>query len=521
MWNVKLHAIFKRVIVYVITIVAPFLLWLCLEYLANSITHRFDPLKVDKNKKTLYINQDYFNDYFVAEQERFFNTSSSNRAIHLEKKNRFRIFCLGGSTTAGYPYNTLPEYNCPASFPNYLRAILQYNRDLPEIEMLNLGSNAFNSLSLLALFDDVKQYNPDLLIIYTGHNEYFGPNEFSLSARVSRIFNKKWVHHSMLRLRQTYLYQGLRWVIKKVAGRGIASYKNYAQWSMKNTVAFDDPIHEEVANNFRNNLSELVQRAKRQGIKVVICTPISNLTFPPFVSQFSKKLDVAAKADWDTLRNQASRLFDQQRYDEALGVWKKIYEIDSTYADVHYYIGMNFARLEEYEVANQALTRALELDALPFRARPKIQQICREVAQTENVILADSDWFFRQLSGKQFPEPSLMLDHVHPNEPGYYYLALFLAKTLVENGVFYGIKQIQYPSLERTREVLDIFDFVAYKVEYDFSRQSYLAQLAQLNPAVNAVVREIGEQAIRRARQIGEQLSKQQQAEIEQEKEKK
>ncbi len=521
MWNVKLTVIFKRVIFYIIAIVTPFLIWLSLEYVANSITHRFDPLKVDKHKKTLYLNQDYFNDFFLAEQDRFFNTSASNRAIHLDKKNRFRIFCLGGSTTAGYPYNTLPEYNCHASFPNYLRAILQYNRNLPEIEMLNLGSNAFNSLSLLKLFDDVIQYDPDLVIIYTGHNEYFGPNEFSLSTSASRLLNKKWVHHSLLRLRQTYLYQGVRWVIKKITGRGIVKYQNYAQWSLRNTVSPNDPIHDDVTKNFQDNLTAIVRQARDRGIKVVICTPISNLTFPPFVSRFSHKLDFVAQANWDTLRNQASMLFDQHRYDEALGIWKKIYEIDSSYADVHYYIGMNFARLEEYEVASQALTRALELDALPFRARPSIQKICREVAKNEHVILADSDWFFRQLSGKHYPEPSLMLDHVHPNEPGYYYLALFLAKTLVENGVFYGVKQIQYPSLEQTREALDIFDFVAYKVEYDFSRQSYLAQLAELNPAIKSVVLEIGEQAIRRAREIGEQLSKQQQAEIDQQREKK
>ncbi len=466
------------------------------------ISHRFDPFKVDKKKKSLYLNQDYFNDFFIVEQEHFFNTSSSNRALHLEKKNRFRIFCLGGSTTAGYPYNTLPDYNCPASFPNYLRAILQYNHDLPEIEMLNLNSNAFNSLSVLKLFEDVKQYDPDLLIIYMGHNEYFGPNEFSLSTNTSRLFNKKIFHNAFLRLRQTYLYQGLRWILKKINKKGIAAYQNYAEWSLKNTIAFDDPYHEEVRKNFKQNLTELVRMAKQQGITVVLCTPISNLTFPPFVSRFSCNLDFVEKANWDTLRNQSSELFNQKRYFDALDVWKKIYDIDSTHADIHYYVGMNYAMLDEYEIAAQALNRAADLDALPFRAKSYINEVCREVAKAENIILADTDQFFRQLSGKHYPEPSLLLDHVHPTEPGYYYLALFLARTLIENKIFYGVRQIQYPSLEETREALQIFDFVAYKVEYDFTQQSYLAQLSELNPAIKNVLLDIREQSIRRSKEI-------------------
>ena len=511
----KLNNRYKKVVFYVLAIVTPFVTWLLLEFLANSITHRFDPLKVDKQKKSLYLNQDYFTDFFLYELEHFWNTSASNRAIHLEKKNRIRIFTLGGSTTAGYPYNTLPEYNCPASFPNYLRAILQYNKDLPEIEILNAASNAFNSLSILKVFNNIKKYDPDLIIVYTGHNEYFGPNEFALSKKAGSFFNNKSINYGFLNLRQTYLYQGLRWILKKILKRGEVEYKDYAEWSLQNTVPFDDPYQQEVKNNFERNLTDLVQMAKKEGIKVVLCTPISNLTFPPFVSQFSRELDEATKALWDTLLVQAGKLFEQQRYADALGIWKQLYEIDSTYADVHYYIGMNYTMLKEYNIANQALTRAADLDALPFRAKSFIREICRQVAEKENVILADTDQFFRQLSGKYYPEPSMLLDHVHPTEPGYYYLAMFLARMMVNNGVFHRVKQIQFPTLEMTREALQIYDFVAYKVEYDFTRQSYLRQLSELNPAINNTLVRIQKNAITRAKEIGQQIAKEQHREEE------
>jgi tetratricopeptide (TPR) repeat protein len=284
---------------------------------------------------------------------------------------------------------------------------------------------------------------------------------------------------------------------------------------LQNTLSLNDPYHEIVSKNFKKNLTELVHRAQQKGIKVVLCTPISNLTFPPFVSRFTRHFDPTQTANWDTLRNRASALFDQGQYAAALDFWQKLYAIDSTYADVHYYTGMNYAKLNDYEIANQALTQAADLDALPFRAKSYIRELCREVAGNENVILADTDQFFRQLSGKYYPEPSLLLDHVHPTEPGYYYLALFLARTLVAQGVFPGVRDLQYPSLEKTRVALDIYDFVAYKVEFDFTQKSYLAQLSELNPAIKYMLMGIREHAASRAKEIEQQLLKEQPAEEE------
>ena len=498
----------RKIVFYIVAVLLPFIFWLSIEFVANAITHRFDPLKVDRKKGTLYLNQDYFTDFYLFDLDHFWNTSSSNRAIYREKGNRFRIITLGGSTTAGYPYNTLPQYKCPASFPNYLRAILQYNKNLPEIEMLNLGSNAFNSLSVLKVFNDIKKYDPDLVIVYSGHNEYFGPNEFALSKSTNKLFSSKLIFNSFLKLRQTYLYQGLRWILKKVIKRGEVEYKDYVEWSLQNTISADDNYNQLVRENYERNLSELAKAAKNAGIKLVLCTPISNVTFPPFYSQFSKSLDSTTKAHWDTLFAQAGEMFDQGKYDDALAVWKKLYEIDSTNANVHYYTGMNYAKLKDYEIANLALERATDLDALPFRAKSFIRDICRKVAKRENVILADTDFFFRQLSQKYYPEPSLLLDHVHPTEPGYYYLALFLARTLIDNDVFPGVKEIKFPTLDQTREALGIYDFVAYKVEFDFTKQSYLSDLGKLNPAIAALLLRIREEAITRAKKIGQELMK-------------
>ena len=168
--------------------ILPIFIWLSLEMVLNSFTHRFDPLLKDGKKKTLHLNQKYFNDFFLYNLPVFQTTSTVNRAIHAEKGKRFRIFTLGGSTTAGYPYNTFPDFKCPASFPNYLRAVLSYNPQIPEVEILNAGCNALSSLEVLLVFKDMVKYKPDLVIVYRSEERRVGKS-VDLGGR--RIIKKK------------------------------------------------------------------------------------------------------------------------------------------------------------------------------------------------------------------------------------------------------------------------------------------------------------------------------------------
>jgi len=56
---------FKTFVFYIILIVTPFVLWLTVEFALNQITDRFEPLKTNKENQSLYLNQDYFNDFFL------------------------------------------------------------------------------------------------------------------------------------------------------------------------------------------------------------------------------------------------------------------------------------------------------------------------------------------------------------------------------------------------------------------------------------------------------------------------
>ena len=499
---------FKKSIFIIVLIITPFVLWLGVEFLLNQITDRFEPLKVNKQNKSLYLNQDYFNDFFLYHLPTFLTTSASNRAIHLEKKDRIRIFCLGGSTTAGYPYNTFPQYKCPASFPNYLRAILQYNKNIPELDVLNVGCNALNSFNILQVFKDLTKYDPDIVIVYTGHNEFFGPNEFALPKEKALLYYNQKFSGLLYHLRRTYLYQGLRGLIHLFAKKSEAGHQDYLTWSKQNYVTYDDPINEIVKKNFEKNLTELARIARGKNIRVILCTPVSNWTFPPFISKHSRDLLPQEQSLWDSLYVQAQKYYAEEKYEESLNSWNKLKNIDSTYADVYYQMGKAYTKLAQYDHASYELWKAKDYDALPFRARSFISPIVRKVATNEGLPLVDEEQFFIQMSGQFIPHVGLLLEHLHPNAAGYYYLAYFMAQIMVKNHFFKGVTEIQYPEIKKCDEVLNILDFVVDKVEFDLANESYLERLSDLNPEIKPFLARIRQRAYDHAQQVGQEIAK-------------
>jgi hypothetical protein len=57
--------------------------------------------------------------------------------------------------------------------------------------LLNAGCNALNSLNVLDVFTSLIKYKPDLVIVYSGHNEFFGPNEFVIAKEKTALYQNR------------------------------------------------------------------------------------------------------------------------------------------------------------------------------------------------------------------------------------------------------------------------------------------------------------------------------------------
>ena len=95
-------------------------------------------------------------------------TPSKDLFLLKKPKDIFRIFVMGGSTTAGFPYGN------NMMFSRILQKQLESIYPTKKFEIINVATAAINSYTLLDFIDEVLEQKPDLILIYAGHNEYYG-----------------------------------------------------------------------------------------------------------------------------------------------------------------------------------------------------------------------------------------------------------------------------------------------------------------------------------------------------------
>jgi len=110
-----------------------------------------------------------------------------------------RIFALGGSSTAGYPY--MPY----TSFPAQLRRKLDARFFDVRVEVVNLGMTAVNSYTLWDIRNAVLQQEPDAILIYAGHNEYYGA--LGAGSTTYALGNHVWLKRLLLYLKDSVLFR--------------------------------------------------------------------------------------------------------------------------------------------------------------------------------------------------------------------------------------------------------------------------------------------------------------------------
>lgn len=80
--------------------------------------------------------------------------------------DEFRIFCLGGSTVQGRPFAI------ETSFTTWLEINLQAADPRRRWQVVNCGGVSYASYRLVPILEEILNYRPDLIILYTGHNEF-------------------------------------------------------------------------------------------------------------------------------------------------------------------------------------------------------------------------------------------------------------------------------------------------------------------------------------------------------------
>lgn len=301
-----------------------------------------------------------------------------------------RIFVMGESAAAGFPY--------PANgaFSNVLANALQDVLPSDTVEVVNLGIAATNSYTIADLAPDVIAQRPDAILIYAGHNEYYGALGAGSTETLGAVPAFVRLYLRLQRFK-TFL------LLRNVVGIAFAAAHGESPFatpdphpSRMETVVRDQRItlggkvYERGKRQFESNLLIALGAFQRAGVPVFIGSTPSNLRDQKPFGSLASPADSSAATVFDSARAALSR------------------------ADI--------------ERARLLFARARDLDIIRFRAPGEFREIIKGAATKTGAHYVPSEEAFDSAARYGIPGLDLFLEHVHPNAGGY----LLLGRTYFE-----------------------------------------------------------------------------------------
>ncbi len=375
-----------------IAIVLPFAFLLLLEGALRLFHYGYDTalfIEAPGNSDYLVFNPTASKRYFTDQG----NATTGNREPFRKVKapGTMRIFVLGESTTIGYPY----FHN--GSFHRWLEYRLM--REFPDkkMEIVNIALTAVNSYTVLGFAREVVHYEPDAVLIYAGHNEYYGALGVGST---NRLGGNPALVHTLLWLRQFRVVQLFAQGIGRLSRLFSSGVSKAGKTRMElmvgeQQIPYGSPLFERGITQFRNNMDKTLAIFHNEGIPVFISNVVSNLRDQhPFIS-------VPPDAASDDFSNGTQ-------------AWGQ----------------------GNFVAAKADFTRAKEQDALRFRAPEAINGIIDELSKKyDNTHLVDTRAAFEAASDHGIVGNSLLLEHVHPNLMGYALLSDAFYRALQQQGL--------------------------------------------------------------------------------------
>ncbi len=391
----------KKVFFFLLAMLIPVLFFLFLESSLRLSNYRGDT-------RLFLFPEEYFEgEYGFANRNfnarYFFNVTNlpgySNDAFLTQKPDTsFRIFVMGGSSTAGYPYG----FN--GTFSRVTADALQDILPGRLVESVNLGASAVNTYTLYDQIPEILEQKPDAIFIYTGHNEFYGALGAGSSEQFGAFPGFVRTYLKLQRLKTFMLLRdGIasfsRWIASGILGEPHPASDGTLMQRMvgDQTITLDSRTFEYGINQFESNLDAILARLRKEGLPVFISSITSNIKEQePFVSIETPELPPA-----------------NQVYQEA----------------GRYY------RQGNYERAYERFVYAKDLDGLKFRAPAIFNDIIRQKAEKHGAFYVPVYETIREHSENRITGLDLMLEHLHPNKTGYYLIGKTFYDSVVSSGI--------------------------------------------------------------------------------------
>ncbi len=357
----------------------------------------------------LQINRGYLEKYFPANVVLLPEFKPSLMRRH-KTPATFRVLCLGGSSMFGTPYQM------SATIPSILRKQLRHMMPEKEVEVINLGASAINTNVIADLSGDLLAFQPDLVLLYAGHNEFYGPDGVGASFLEKHLAFLTPLKYKLRDLRIVrFLQRGLARVLER---KTPDEQRNMMKLVSEGTqIETGSTEAERIFSLFERNLRTILRTFQDAHVPIIVSGVTSNLLFPPFSYPHPSELQGI---------DEELRL---GRYSVDPDDVRVRLNSDSINAGLSYYLGRSYYRLGNSNSAVYLLRQARDFDLLKFRAPERVNTIITQLCKELDVSSISADSAFSSQSPLGVPGDNLFWEHLHPNARGYYLLSdLFLKK---------------------------------------------------------------------------------------------
>ena len=350
--------------------------------------------------------------------------------------NGFRVFCLGGSTVRGRPYET------DTAFPKWLELELADCDSTRHYEVINCGGLSYASYRLTRILEEVLHYEPDLIVIATGHNEFLEDRTYA--AIKTRSAARVWIEDRLHSLRTvrfvSRLYNdgdnsGRTILTDTVKARldnasGSASYHRDDQWRAG------------VVAHFEQSVRNMIGMCRRESVPVMLVSLGSNLSdTPPFKSEHrsgdstgKSALTADEQRRWQQAFD-AATMMEEENLQQAIELYRQAEVIDAEHALLLFRIGRCLDRLGRPDAAKGYYVQAMDNDVCPLRMLEEMYGLLKAVADETETPLVDARQLLESQSPDFIPGNDWYMDHVHPSLSGHQQIAQAIAAEMHRLGL--------------------------------------------------------------------------------------
>ncbi len=373
---------------------------------------------------------------FELDQQKTGYQTSRSRSLYFgdqqfpasKGEKTFRIFCMGGSTVRGRPYTT------DTAFSQWMQVELNARDPSRNYEVINCGGLSYASYRLSLMLDEILTYEPDLVVIATGQNEFLEDRTYS-DVKESSDGILAWLGSLRTVTVARSLFSGAdvdqarRNSDKTLPGEvavlldedsGYGSYHRDLEWQA------------DVKEHFQHSLRSMITRCREKEVPLALVAMGSNLRdCPPFKSEYAARTPVSEQQEWERFFQQATRLAGDP--ESALILYQLAAEIDDQHALLHYRMARCHDQLGEYAEAKAAYHKAKQLDICPLRILDEMQFFVHQLASETGTPLAEVGQALSAESPQGIAGNNVYMDHVHPTIGAHQVIARTIIEELVDS----------------------------------------------------------------------------------------